>query len=59
MQPVTLALITLFAPLAAAAINALFLRRRGAAAATMSVLAAGASLAAGLTLILTAEPFSV
>ena len=59
MQPANLALITLFAPLVAAAINGLFLRRRGVAAAALSVLAAGTSLVAGLTLILTAEPFSV
>ena len=59
MQPVTLALITLFSPLAAATVNGLLLRRRGAAAASLSVLAAGVSLVAGLCLILTAGPFAV
>jgi len=59
MQPETLALVTLFSPLAAAVANGLLLRRRGTAAASLSVLAAGVSLVAGLYLILTAEPFSV
>ena len=59
MQPQTLLLITLFSPLAAAAANALLLRRHGASAAILSVVAAGISLVAGLTVILTAGPFAV
>jgi NADH-quinone oxidoreductase subunit L len=59
MQPETLALITLFSPLAACTVNGLFLRRRGAMAASLSVLAAGVSLVTGLHLILTADPFTV
>jgi NADH-quinone oxidoreductase subunit L len=42
MTPVQLALLALFAPLASAAITACFLRRRGNAAATLSIAAAAA-----------------
>ena len=59
MQPETLALVILFSPLAAAVVNGALLRRRGATAASLSVLAAGVSLVAGLFLILTADPFAV
>ena len=58
MAPLSLALLVLLAPLASAAVIALFLRRRGGLASLVSVTAAVVVAGAGLALALGGERFA-